>query len=53
VARRVAGRAIHFAHNALVLGSGVGDDFQLALKGIASSVTTHVMKPGDTRLITT
>ncbi|HEY7518598.1 MAG TPA: MBL fold metallo-hydrolase [Methylomirabilota bacterium] len=44
---------VHFAHNALVQGVGAGDEFQRALKEVASGVTTHVMKPGDTRIITT
>lgn len=44
---------VHFAHNAAVLGVGAGDEFQRALKEVASGVTAHVMKPGDTKLITT
>jgi L-ascorbate metabolism protein UlaG (beta-lactamase superfamily) len=44
---------VHYAHNPLVLGPGAGGDFQRALKEIAPSVTTHVMKPGDTLTITT
>jgi L-ascorbate metabolism protein UlaG (beta-lactamase superfamily) len=44
---------VHFAHNGFVQGVGAGDEFQRALKEIASGVTTHVMKPGDTRQITT
>ena len=44
---------MHFAHNALVLGAGAGDDFQRVLKETAPGMTAHVMKPGDTKLITT
>jgi len=44
---------VHFAHNALVMGVGAGDEFQRAVKETARGVTAHVMKPGDTTLITT
>jgi len=44
---------VHYAHNGLVLGTGAGDQFQRALKDIAPGVTAHVMKPGDSRQITT
>jgi L-ascorbate metabolism protein UlaG (beta-lactamase superfamily) len=44
---------VHFAHNGLVLGTAAGDQFQRALKEIAPNVTAHVMKPGDSRMITT
>jgi len=44
---------VHFAHNALVMGVGAGDEFQRAVKETAPGVTAHVMKPGDTKLITT
>ena len=44
---------VHFAHNALVRGTSAGDEFQRALKEVASGATAHVMKPGDTKLITT
>ena len=44
---------MHFAHNNFVLGTGASEEFQRALKSIAPSVTAHVMKPGDTRIIET
>jgi L-ascorbate metabolism protein UlaG (beta-lactamase superfamily) len=44
---------VHYAHNNWVLGTGAGEQFQRALKEIAPSITAHVMKPGDTRMITT
>jgi L-ascorbate metabolism protein UlaG (beta-lactamase superfamily) len=44
---------VHYAHNNFVLGTGAGEQFQRALKEIAPGVTTHLMKPGDTRMITT
>jgi len=44
---------VHFAHNGLVLGTGAGEQFQRALKEIAPNATAHVMKPGDSRMITT
>jgi len=44
---------VHYAHNALNLGTAAGEQFQRALKDIAPNVTAHVMKPGDSRLITT
>jgi len=44
---------MHYAHNNLVLGTGAGEEFQRALKGVAPGVTAHVMKPGDTRMIET
>ena len=42
---------VHFAHNALVLGTS--EDFRSAFASIAPGVTANIMKPGDTRLIQT
>jgi len=42
---------VHFAHNAAVLGTGAGEEFQRALAGVAPGVTANVMRPGDTRTI--
>jgi L-ascorbate metabolism protein UlaG (beta-lactamase superfamily) len=42
---------VHFAHNGLVLGTGASEDFHHALTSIAPGVTATIMKPGDTRLI--
>jgi L-ascorbate metabolism protein UlaG (beta-lactamase superfamily) len=42
---------VHFAHNALVLGTSASEDFRSALASIAPGVTANIMKPGDTRLI--
>jgi L-ascorbate metabolism protein UlaG (beta-lactamase superfamily) len=44
---------VHYAHNAAVLGTVAGDQFQRAVKEIAPDVTVHLMKPGDSRTITT
>ena len=44
---------VHYAHNALVRGTSAGDEFQRTLKEVASGVTAHVMKPGDTKVIAT
>jgi L-ascorbate metabolism protein UlaG (beta-lactamase superfamily) len=44
---------VHYAHNGLVMGVGAGDEFQRAVKETARGVTAHVMKPGDSKLITT
>jgi len=42
---------VHYAHNALVLGTGAGEDFHRALGLLAPGVTAHVMKPGESRTI--
>jgi len=44
---------VHFAHNALVLGTSASEDFRSALASIAPGVTANIMQPGDTRLIQT
>lgn len=44
---------VHYAHNALNLGTVAGEQFQRALNEIAPGVTAHVVKPGDTQMITT
>jgi len=44
---------VHFAHNALVLGTSASEDFRSALASIAPGVAANIMQPGDTRLIQT
>jgi L-ascorbate metabolism protein UlaG (beta-lactamase superfamily) len=44
---------VHYAHNALVRGIEAGEEFRKAMAQIAPSVQVTVMKPGDTRLIST
>jgi len=38
---------VHYAHNPQVLGTQADEDFRRAVALIAPTVTTHVMKPGD------
>jgi L-ascorbate metabolism protein UlaG (beta-lactamase superfamily) len=44
---------VHYAHNANVLGVQAGEEFRRAAARIAPSLQVTVMKPGDTRLIST
>lgn len=44
---------VHYAHNALVKGVAAGEEFRKAMASIASSVQVTVMKPGETRVIST
>ena len=44
---------VHYAHNAAVRGIEAGEDFRKAMAAIAPSVQVTVMKPGETRVITT
>ena len=45
--------AVHYAHNANVLGVGAGDESRKAMARVAPKVQVAVMKPGDTQLIAT
>lgn len=42
---------VHYAHNALVKGTGAGLEFQDALKKIAPQVATTLTKPGEVQSI--
>ena len=44
---------VHYAHNANVLGVQAGEEFRKAAARMAPSLQVTVMKPGDTRLIST
>jgi len=44
---------VHYAHNANVLGVQAGEEFRQAAARMAPSLQVTVMKPGDTRLIST
>ena len=43
---------VHYAHNAQVLGTQAGADFQQAVSALVPSVKVHVMKPGDSIQVT-
>jgi hypothetical protein len=44
---------VHYAHNGLVKGVQAGEEFRKAMTAIAASVQVTVMRPGETRIIST